>query len=473
MAVVIQQRSDLVAGYPKLFGTDGIRKVVGAEITPTFLADVFSAYSAWINGPGPVVIAHDFRTTSDGIARILAGTLQMNGVNVYELGVMPTPCLQFNARAMGARAGLMVTASHNPTEFNGIKFCGPDGLEIPPEAEHEIEKNYTERRFRIMGWDGAGRIRQETRGVERYLTSILSHTDRTVTRKAKLCVVLDCGNGTSAVTSPTLLRELGVRLKTLNANPDGAFPGHPSEPTEENLADLRKAVVQFGADLGIAHDGDSDRIAFIDEKGRYVPGEVTLALLARQILKDHPGATIATSVTSSTTIEDVVREGGGKLVVSRSGSLPVAIAVRDHAAVFGGEENGHYYWPEHQNAPDGPMSSAKVIELVSYLRRPFSELVDELPKYFVVKTKVPLPPSLKGPVMEQAREILGKEADRLVTIDGVKAFYGSTWLLVRPSGTEPICRVFAEAIHPDEAARLARKGEEMVRGIIESLQQNQ
>ncbi len=454
---------------PHLFGADGIRKVVGKEFTPVFVAEVISAFSKYIDGPGPVLVAHDYRTTSDGLARICAGTLQMNGVDVYEMGVMPTPCLQFNVKALRARAGLMVTASHNPTEFNGIKFAGPDGLEIPPEAERLIERAYARRECRFAGWDGVGQVRQETRGIERYLASIVANVDCDAIRAVSPRVILDCGNGTSAATSPLLLRMVGCSLTTLNANPDGGFPGQPSEPTDESLHDLEQAVVHVGAMLGIAHDGDSDRIAFIDERGRYVPGEVTLALLAQDVLRRHPGTTIVTSVTSSTVIEEVVRKEGGKLEITRSGSLPVALGVAEHRAAFGGEENGHYYWPEHQTTPDGSMSSTKLVELLVHSGRPLSELVDALPQYVLVKHEVPLPPELKVPVMERVKETLVQEADRSITIDGVKAFYKDGWLLVRPSGTDPICRVFAESRTADRALELVERGKALVQELTAAL----
>jgi phosphomannomutase/phosphoglucomutase len=449
-----------------LFGTDGIRKIVGPEINPEFIARVVSAYSRWVDGAGPVLIAHDFRTTSDGIARICAGTLQMHGVDVYEMGEMPTPCLQFNVRALGARAGLMVTASHNPTEFNGIKFAGPDGLEISPQAEALIERGVYGALPPGVGWEAAGRIRRDTRGVERYVTSILASVDRARIRSAHPRVVLDCGNGTSAVTSPQLLSSLGVRLKTLNANPDGGFPGHPSEPSDENLTDLKHTVVESGAEFGVAHDGDSDRVAFVDERGRYVPGEVALALFAQELLRTHPGATIATSITSSTAIEEVVRAEGGTLVVTRSGSLAVAVGVAEHGAVFGGEENGHYYWPAHQNAPDGPMSSAQMVDLLVRTGRPLSEVVDRLPRYVVEKTKVPLPPRVRAVVMAGALEELSGTAERVITLDGVKAFFPGGWLLVRPSGTEPICRVYAESRDAAGARRLVGYGTTLVNELV-------
>jgi phosphomannomutase / phosphoglucomutase len=442
--------------------------VVGELYTPQFVSDIASAFATWLGGSGPVLLGQDYRFSSPGIVQILAGALQMHGFDPVLLGPMPSPCLQFNVREWpGARAGLMVTASHNPVEFNGIKFCASNGLEQPPEAEREIERVYRTRAFAPVAWNRAGAIRSDEHGLDRYRRSILAHVDRPAIRQRALRVVLDCGNGTSLASSPVLFRELGASLVTLNANPDGAFPGRPSEPSDENLADLKKTVPHVGAAVGVAHDGDSDRISFVDETGRYIPGEVTLALFARYFLARHPGATIVTSITSSSCVADVVAADGGRLVVTRSGSLPVALGVEQEHAVFGGEENGHYYFPAHQNAPDGPMSSAVMLELLARSERPLSQWIAELPKYTVVKLKVPTPHDLKALVVDSARRELGAEAERLVTIDGVKAFFSDGWILIRPSGTEPLVRVFAEAKTDALARRLGSRGTDLVRSVIE------
>jgi phosphomannomutase/phosphoglucomutase len=365
--------------------------------------------------------------------------------------------------------GVTVTASHNPNEFNGIKFTGPEGTEIPRDAEQIIERTMQQKKFNLGTWDRVGTLRVDRDGIDRYLTSIVGHTDVASVRQWNPVVVLDSGNGTSAVTSPGLLRALGCRVITLNASPDGHFPGRPSEPTEENLWALRRAVVEFGAQLGIAHDGDSDRVAFVDEKGRYVPGDVTLALLAKYRLLAHPGATIVTSVTSSTLVEDVVRAGGGVLKETRSGSLAVAAGILESGATFGGEENGGYYWPEHQVARDGPMSSAKMLELLAQLHRPLSELTAELPSYVVAKTKVPMSGLLRERAMARVRTELEGEALRTVTIDGIKAYYEDGWILVRPSGTEPVCRIYGESRENARAQDLMAHGVALVNAASSDL----
>ncbi|HEV8050668.1 MAG TPA: phosphoglucosamine mutase [Thermoplasmata archaeon] len=449
---------------PRLFGTDGIRMIVGREMTPPFVASVASALGTYLQGHGEVLVARDFRVSSEAMTRIFAGGLMMLGVHVRDMGPMPTPCLQFNIQAIGARMGVTITASHNPNEFNGIKFTGPEGLEIPPEAERQIERSIHLGQFLEGSWDQVGDLRSDGEGVDRYLRSILHHAGTDRIRKWNPLVVLDAGNGTSSVTSPALLRQLGCRVITLNASPDGHFPGRPSEPTEENLWALRKAVVEFGAQLGIAHDGDSDRVAFVDELGRFIPGESTMALFAQRRLQDRGGGTVVTSVTSSTVIEDVVRAEHGELRVTRSGSLPVAEGTRTHNAVFAGEENGGYYWPEHQVARDGPMSSARMIALLSESMRPLSALVDDLPQYSVLKTKVPLARADAPAVMAKVRAHLEDDADRLLAIDGVKGYFPDGWILIRPSGTEPICRVYAESRSKDAAKKLLDRG----LGIVES-----
>ncbi|HEV2316103.1 MAG TPA: phosphoglucosamine mutase [Thermoplasmata archaeon] len=457
---------------PRLFGTDGIRLVVGRELTPELLTKVVSALAAYLRGNGEVLLARDFRTTSEAIARVVSGGLLMQGIHVRDLGVMPTPCLQFNVRHLGATMGVTVTASHNPTEFNGLKLTGPEGLELPRDGEEFIERSIHTGDFPSGTWDHVGAYRADSDGIDRYLRSIVSHVDVEAVRRFAPTVVLDSGNGTSLLTGPPLLRELGCRVITLNANPDGYFSGRPSEPSEENLAELRRAVVEFGAAVGIAHDGDSDRIAFVDEQGRYIPGEVALAVFARARLKEHPHATIVTSITSSTAVADVVREMGGRLVETRSGSLPVARGVVESRAIFAGEENGGYYWPEHQVARDGPMSSAKMVELLAHERRPLSEIVAEMPTYTVLKTKVPLAQEalaarpIKEYVVREARRRLESGAQRLIDIDGIKAHYPDGWLLVRPSGTEPICRVFAESRDPARAKELLAQGVDLVQELL-------
>jgi|HubBroStandDraft_1064217.scaffolds.fasta_scaffold15813_2 phosphomannomutase / phosphoglucomutase len=453
-------------GEVSLFGTEGIRGVVGSLYTPNFVADIASAYGTWLGAPGSVLIGQDFRTTSPGISHILAGSLQMLGFDVVEMGPMPTPCFQFNVREFGAKGGLMVTASHNPPEFNGIKFTGPRGLDISPEAQAKIERNFAQRSYLGADWMSAGTIRTDSTGVDRYVTSIRRNIDVPAIQQSHISVVLDPGNGTSAVSSPFLLRAIGCRLITVNSNPDGWFPGRLPEPSGENLIHLAKAVPELGAMVGIAHDGDADRVAFVDEKGQFLHGDLALAVLARYVLKRHPGGTVVTSVTSSSVVKDVVENQGGKIVETKSGSLSLAAGIEKSGAVFGGEENGHYYWPDHLNAPDGPMSSAMMLELLAHEARPLSEIAGEIPVYHLRKDKVTVDRSLHSFVLAHATAALREGADRTDTTDGVKAYFQAGWVLIRPSGTEPIVRVFSEGRSEVRANMLAERGMALVREAL-------
>lgn len=429
---------------PRLFDSNGIRGVVGDVYTPNFVADIACAYGTWLGAAGSVLIAQDFRTTSSGISHILAGALQMLGFDIVELGPMPTPCFRFNVHAFGAKGGLMVTASHCPPEYNGIQFTDPRGLGLSRESQSRIQKIFESRQFLRPDWMSAGTIRSDASGVDRYLASIHNHIDHEAIRRAHLPVVLDPGNGTSAVSSPRLLRDIGCEMWTINSSPDGLFPGRLSEPSEENLGQLGSSVSKLGAAVGIAHDGDADRVAFVDERGRYLSGDAALALLARYVLQRNPGGTVVTSVTTSSVVRDEVERAGGWLVVTRSGPRSVALGIERAQAVLGGEGTGQCYWPEHQIAPDGPMTSAMMLELLAHEARPLSQLVSELPVYHLRSDIVPVEPALQGPALRRSTALLRERAERIDATDGVKAYFPGGWLLLQPSETEPAIRVLAE-----------------------------
>jgi phosphomannomutase/phosphoglucomutase len=451
------------------FGTNGIREVVGSGLTARVVAEVAGAFAQVLGTPGPAVVGTDGRTSSPAFGRVAAGALSASGVEVLELGVLPTPAFQYSVPRLGARYALVVTASHNPPEFNGIKGIAGDGLEIPPEAERAIEKAVAEGTFPRVPFDRVGTIRPDPEAAHRYVHGILDQVDRSIIAARKLRVVLDCGNGASAVTSPTLLHELSVRYTTLNGNVDGLFPGHLSEPTEANLVDLARTVAAIGADFGVAHDGDADRAVFVDEHGSYVPGERMLALLAREAVRSAGGGLVVTPVTSSLAVEEAIRPLGGKILYTRVGSPVVSRAMAGSKAVFGGEENGGCLFPAHQLARDGAMTLAKVLELVARDGRPLSQILSELPSYVLVKRKVPCPPALRDVVIGELGEELAREASgdtQVLTLDGVKVQGPGGWYLIRPSGTEPLFRVFAEAKGAREAESLAEAALSRLKGAL-------
>ena len=276
---------------------------------------------------------------------------------------------------------MIITASHNPPEFNGLKCIAEDGLEASRATEEAIENAVEREQFVAVPYDRVGEVSTRSDGARRYVEGILGQVDVERIRARRFTVVLDCGNGASVPTSPALLRRLGCRVITLNGHVDGTFPGHLSEPTEANLADLRRTVPATGADLGIAHDGDADRAVLVDATGRFVAGEEVLTLLARDAVQRHPGGTVVTPVSASQSVEDAVRAAGGTVVYTRVGSPSVTHEMQARHAVFGGEENGGLIFPAFQYARDGAMTAASVLD---YLAREGTDLASALaglPRY--------------------------------------------------------------------------------------------
>lgn len=453
----------------RLFGTNGIREVVGTKLDGPFVQQVVGAIADLLPRGPPVAIGWDGRTSSPAYARIASATLALAGHRVIELGLLPTPAIQFNVPLVGAQFGIILTASHNPPEFNGIKCIAADGLEIARPVEEQIEERVARGGVPSVPFDRVGAVAADPLGAQRYVEAIARRVDGPRIRERHFTVVLDCGNGASVPTSPALLRQLGCRVISLNAQVDGTFPGHLSEPTQTNLKDLALAVPAFGADLGIAHDGDADRAVFVDGEGRYIPGERMLAALARDAVRRHRGGIVVTPVSSSQSVEEVVHPLGGEVVYTRIGSPTVTREMKARQAVFGGEENGGLIFPELQLARDGAMTAAALLNLLAREGLTLAQALADLPSYELRKEKVPCPAELLESVFGELMPVLSQGADRVVTLDGIKVYRGGGWVLVRRSGTEPLLRVFAEARDAAGADRLVREALEQVRATVARL----
>ncbi len=450
----------------RLFGTNGIREVVGEKLTGPFVARVAAA-AADLFPPGPpIAVGWDGRTSSAPFARIASATFALGGHRVLELGLLPTPAIQYNVVQTGAQFGMILTASHNPPEFNGIKCIAADGLEVPRSVEEEIEGRVERGVTPSVPFDRVGTVMGDGLGAARYVDAILHRVDAERVQKRRLTVVLDCGNGASIPTSPSLLRRLGCRVISLNAHLDGTFPGHLSEPTETNLRDLARAVPTFGADLGIAHDGDADRAVFVDAKGQFLPGERTLTLMARDAVRRHRGGIVVTPVSSSQSVEDAVHPIGGEVIYTKIGSPTVTREMKRRDAIFGGEENGGLVFPELQLARDGAMTAAALLALLAREETGLAEAVADLPTYALRKDKVACPAPLLDQVFSEITPALTEGAERVVTLDGLKVYRDGGWVLVRRSGTEPLIRIFSEARDPAVAQRLSERTIGLVQAAI-------
>jgi phosphomannomutase/phosphoglucomutase len=453
----------------RLFGTNGIREVVGEKFTPAFVTRVADSIGACLPPGSHVVVGWDGRTSSPAFARVVGSSLALAGHKVTELGILPTPAIQYNVPRLGGDLGVVVTASHNPPEFNGLKCIGKDGLEVSRDFEERIEVGVERGTTALVDYARIGDIAHDGAGARRYVDAILGQVDVPRITKRRFSLVLDCGNGASVPTSPALLRRLGCRFMTLNAHVDGTFPGHLSEPTSANLVDLQRAVPAIGAELGVAHDGDADRAVFVDAAGRYIPGEEMLTLLARDAVERAPGSVVVTPVSASQSVEDAIRPFGGTVVYTRVGSPTVTHEMQDRGAVFGGEENGGLIFPRLHLARDGAMSLAAVLDLLARQETDLASLLKGLPRYTLVKEKVGCPVELRPKVLGHLIESFSRDSEKVVTIDGVKAYRSGGWVLLRPSGTEPLFRIFAESKDPERARALADAGIAAVRKALGEL----
>ena len=456
----------------KLFGTNGIRGVVNQDMSVDLALRIGKAWGTYyrriIKRPR-VAIGTDARLSNHMLKNAITAGLTATGCDVVDCGMMPTPTLQYVVREKKYDSGVIITSSHNPPEFNGIKGVASDGTEFSKDVEEKIEEIYFDKTFKLVNWDEVGQLTTWNGGVDLYINGILSNVDVELIRSKNFHVVLDCGNGAGCDVTPILLEKLGCKITKLYCEADGTFPGRNSEPIPENLKDLVKKVPEVGADLGAAQDGDADRAIFVDEKGTYIWGDKTLALGAKNATKANNGGIAVTPVTSSSCFDDVVKANGGTVIHTAVGSPIVARVMMENNSVFGGEENGGLIFPEMQYCRDSAMSIAKIMEIMAKENRKLSEIINEIPKYEVFKTKMPCPNEIKEIVMKTLAEQT-KNTSEIIKVDetdGVKLYLKDGWVLMRPSGTEPIFRVYAESKNKQKAEEIAHKYKEITEEIIQ------
>ncbi len=412
------------------------------DFTLEFLVEFSQAVGTFF-GEGPILLGYDGRKSSPAIAKAAAAGLLGVGLDVFEAGLVPTPGLQFAVRSFGYRGGGMITASHNPPQYNGIKVMGQDGVEISREQELAVEGIYYEKRFKETDWKGVGTASLETRVVANYLKGIMRQIDAETIRKRAFKVVVDLGNGAQAVAAPYLLEELGCKVVSINGQVDGDFPGRGAEPTPDTLTDLSAAVKATGADLGVGYDGDGDRAIFCDEKGVVHWGDRTGAMLTDYVLSRHPGGEVVTTVSTSRIIDYVAEKRSSKVTKTRVGSVDVSRAMINNGAVFGLEENGGCCYAPHIPTRDGAMTTALMLDLLSKEEKPFSDILQTLPRFHQRKAKFECP---REKVKQVMQEVSAHATGRVEHVDGIKIWSGNnSWILLRPSGTEPVIRVFAES----------------------------
>jgi len=417
---------------------------------------------------GTIMVGYDARTSGPMLAKAVMSGLNATGCTVLLAGMVPTPTLQYAVKCHKPAGGVMITASHNPPEYNGIKVLWKDGVEISNEQEKEIEDIYFDEKAHLAKWNELGELHDLLGIIDEYIEAIQKHVDVKAISKKNYHVVVDAGNSVGALAAPRLLREIGCKVTTINANIDGTFPGRLPEPRPENLRDLALTVKAVNADMGVAYDGDADRSIFVDEKGQIQMGDKTFALVEKYYLKEHPNEQIVTPVSSSTLIKEIADSCKGRIVWTKVGSVTVAQTMKKLKAKLGGEENGGIFYGPHQPVRDGAMSTALILQIMTKTGKKLSALIEELPEYFIEKGKIDCKEELKDKVLK----ILIKDLEglKINTIDGAKIWLDDKRsILIRPSGTEPIYRLYAEAKSAQKAKNLIDEYTQRLRKIIADL----
>jgi phosphomannomutase/phosphoglucomutase len=451
----------------RLFGTNGIRGLVNKELTPETAIKIAAATGTFFKN-GRLLVGYDARTSGPMLAKAAISGLNAAGCDVFLAGMAPTPTLQYAVKKHKMNGGVIITASHNPPEYNGIKVIWNDGIEISREQEVQIENTFFDDRIRYARWDKIGAIRDLPGVIEDYLEAIEKHVNAERIAKKQYHVVVDAANSVGSLAAPRLLRQLGCKVTTINANIDGTFPGRLPEPRPENLGELAMTVKAVDADLGVAYDGDADRSVFVDEQGAIHWGDKTFALVEKHFLKENAGEKVVTPVSSSSLVKDIADACGGELVWTKVGSVTVSQTMKRVHAKLGGEENGGIFYGPHQPVRDGAMSTALILDIMAKTGKKLSKLISELPKYFIEKAKTDCPEGLKQKALEKLIE--QTKGLNVSTIDGVKIWFkDKSAILIRPSGTEPIYRLYAEAKTQENAAELTKKYRLELKKIIDAL----
>jgi phosphoglucosamine mutase len=450
-----------------LFGSSGIRGRVHELITGPFAIRVGLATAHFLrnNTKNPsIMVGHDHRTTGPMLTSALMSGLLQGGIPVLMTGMAPTPSIAYAAGKEGMSASIIVTASHNPPEYNGFKFHNPDGAGFSIPQQNELEQLLDT--AKAVPWEEFTDSSSYD-PIPLHVDALLDNCEVSTSHQ----VVIDAALGVGGLVTPQILQQLNAEIKTLNTPPNGKNYAQNCGPSKiqsaaaaewqyfVRLDDLSEIVQTTKAEVGLAHDGDADRLLAVDNKGRILAGDTLLALVADYYLSVRGGKVIATTIASSSVVDHVAKKHGATVERTRVGDVFVSNLVKEHKAVLGAEPSGPFIFPEVHLCPDGPLAACKVLELLDWAKRPLSSLVDALPVTHLLRASVKCPDDKKSPVMSTIVTVLETwtEIEDVNRLDGVRiSFTDSSWVLIRPSGTEPIIRITVEALSAQRAKKLLK-----------------
>ena len=457
----------------RLFGTQGFRGIVNVELTSTIAHDLGYALAIHLGLGKTVGIGWDTRISSEMLVLAFSSGLMKGGCNVQQLGLVPTPLLSYALPRLRLDAGVMVTASHNPPEFNGFKLWAADGASFTSTMSQKVEDHYFTSTPAEVSWKTCGYLVQTEDFRPQYVRALKQQVDSGLIEKQQYKVVADCGGGAASTIIPTLLEAIGVQPELLFCTPDGHFQNRLPEPKAENLTRLMSTVKKTKADIGMAWDGDADRIVLVTETGRYLMGDRTFALATYHRLRHLPTKQkrIVTQVATSDVLGDVASAVGAELVTTCVGEPNIVLKMKEIDAQIGGEENGGVVYQGWSWTREGMLTALFILELMAQEAQTLEQLDKQFPTYYQVKDRIACMNSLKTPLMERiSQQVPGDMECEL--IDGVKLRSSMGWVLLRPSGTEPIFRIFAEAKTENHAKSLVDKGLSMAKDALEEVQRS-
>jgi phosphomannomutase len=449
-------------------GIAGVRGVVGDSLTPQLLIGFAQAFGTYLDG-GTVVLGRDTRPSGEMARNALIGGLLATGCRVVDVGIAPMPTIQHAVRRHNAAGGIAITASHNPQQWNALKFIHHDGILLRPYQARELMAVYYQGNFHLVASEALGSVEEDEQAIESHLAELLQllGDDFEVITGRAARVVVDCCNGAGALASETFLYALGCEAILINETPDGLFP-HPPEPIPANLEQLAAAVREHGADLGFAQDADADRLAIVNERGEAISEEFASVFCADALPADQPGP-VVTTLSASRMMDEAAARKGRAVVRVPVGEINVVQGMQRHKAALGGEGNGGVIWPRLQYCKDSFAAMALVLAGLARRGGTVSDWQQSFRPGAIVKRKIPCSASLAQPVMMALREAYAQEQTDLT--EGVRVVWpDDSWLHVRPSNTEPIIRVVAEADEAEAAEARAHAAVEIVQGELARLQ---
>lgn len=446
----------------KLFGSSGIRGIANVDITPNLAQKVGAAIASMFEG-GAVLVGRDTRLSGEMIELALSSGLVSCGFVVGTLGVVPTPVVAWLTREMHAEAGVAISASHNPPQYNGLKIFDSTGMAYTMEQQERLEERIHKGENVASDWNRVGHV--ETMDLKRLYIEAISELVQVPLERRLVC---DLFNGATTSIAKDLFEELGSQTILINAQPDGHFPAGNPEPNKESLERLGNMVRESGAEIGFGFDGDGDRMMPVDENGETPSPDSVLAAYAGYIVKANGGGTVVTHVGASMSVEEAVEAAGGSVVRTKVGDVHVVESMLENGAIFGGEPVGAWIHPDVHLCPDGLLSAVRLMQALDSEGKTLSQFVSSIPEYPTLRAKVACPKSEKDEAMDSIIDI-GEEFGDVTdvsTVDGVRLQLEDGWVLIRPSGTEPIIRITVEAHDDGRAKELLETSKNFIRSVL-------